>query len=73
MSSTCNNCKCWDNSNDTTEANMQHSQYLIHPYTEYGECNNQKRIAHIFSDIFIFGNYTHKDYGCMFINLNSKK
>lgn len=62
----CSGCKFWDNSDGVTKWNKQHSQYMVFPYEEYGICCNKNMDNHIFQDIQKFGNYTHKNFGCIF-------
>lgn len=63
---TCSTCKHWDNSESETEWNEQHKDVMEFPYKEYGACNNIVMENHIFQGSQIFGNYTHKHFGCIF-------
>jgi hypothetical protein len=38
------------------------------PYKEYGSCNSDGFSKHTFFGTNYFGNYTHKDFGCVFHN-----
>jgi hypothetical protein len=68
----CSGCIFWSNADEETKWNKQHEQYLEFPYKEYGICNSEKMKKHIFQDIQKFGNYTHKNFGCVF-NENKNK
>jgi len=66
MCKTCLNCNSWNNSDEKTSWNEQHKEYMKFPYKEYGVCDNDNMMNCIFQDSQIFGNYTHKTFGCVF-------
>lgn len=67
----CVNCKYWDNSDKETSWNKQHQSSLLFPFETYGKCSSEKMQNHTFTDVYTFGNFTHKDFGCVFFKLLS--
>jgi hypothetical protein len=64
----CSTCKFWNNSDSETSWNKQHKDYMDLPYKEYGSCNSDGFSKHTFFGTNYFGDYTHKDFGCVFHN-----
>lgn len=66
----CEICKHWNNSEEEISMNRQHKDYLIHPVDEYGVCESEEMQSSIFQDCQVFGNYTHKSFGCIYFELS---
>jgi hypothetical protein len=64
----CSTCKFWNNSDSETSWNRQHKDYMDLPYKEYGACKSEQFSKHTFFDMNYFGDYTHKNFGCVFHN-----
>lgn len=64
----CSTCQFWNNSDSETSWNRQHKDCMNFPYKEYGSCKSDEFRKHIFFDMNYFGDYTHKNFGCVFHN-----